>query len=750
MLNELKSRSKIPLSVNNRSGVLRALHKIMDKGNSLSRCCAVQALARINACDAASHRRLIDLLHDADPDVRMDTAAALGKLRIAGAAAALLESLSNDPESDVRIQVVKALCSIRPKKAVEQLIQCVQADGYPHLNHMVDDMEYGACWEIQEQAVKALGQIADQQAITFLIELLEDERYADLQECGFNALAHADDERAKAFLLAQLTQGGPRTKRRAAQALASLFGVDRREADLPLEFVQALTSALVDPDAALRMSAVRALSGTHNPLVTVPITMLLQDPEPEVREAAAITLRATAGQEIIARLHELLTESDSGLQRSVADLLGEIGDAESCQPLSQLLDTDDPDVVYAAVRALGQIGLPGSEQQIASILADENAHANLRTQAAHSLGTILENVAADQDGDATGSVREPAPELHEDEAHERCLQEILNECAFDSDARVSYASLAAMLQAYPQESSEWLTRLVLGQAEIAEKTDRAQTSTTDSLSLDARESPETSTVASILSGQPVVAADVTDQQDLQQDVAPDRPVAMPPDDTVRVLATRLLGNLANPGPHTVAALATAFRTGSTKLRREALLSMGRLGDANSLPALIEGLESKQPLLQLAALDAAGNISCAGAIDAHLANLCKHDDATIRGRSLQLISAANGPASRQCLYDALEDDDAGVCRIALRSLSQENSNEGCPALIMDLMFRFSGALRTEAAAALQRINDIRSTSRLVALMNDPEKEDVQWICIDALAEIHAARSADNTQTGMTVQ
>lgn len=736
---------KSPVAASNREAVLQALHKVLDHGNSLSRCSAVKALARVNACDADSQQRLIDRLQDADPDVRMDAAAALGQLRIAAAAAPLLNSLRSDPDGDVRIQAVLALSTIRPGQAVDPLHQCVQADGYPELDYMMDDMEYAVCWEIQEQAVKALGQIGDQRAIALLITLLQEERYADLQESGFSALAQLDDERARAFLLTQLTDGGPRTKRRVAQALVRLRSVAGNDDGLPPEFVQALSHALLDADAAVRISAVRALAGTRNPLVAVSLTMLLTDAEPEVRDAAAATLRAIPSPEISGRLHALLPGADLKLQRTIAGLLGEMGDPESCQPLRELLDLDDPDVVYEAVRALGQIGLPGPEQRIATILGDENAHTTLRTQAAQALGHILGNVERtepDEVESAAASSRESDAGTGEGQPPEP--RQILKICAYDRDARVSFASMAALLQAYPQETGEWLRQLLRELVSNGEKTDAAEVPATAAALPDTGKSPETSTIASITAGLPV-EIDVTDEKFIQPEAGEATSTAKIPDETVKMFAIRLLGNLSDPGPNTAPALTEAFGSGSPGLRREALLAMGRLGDQRSLPAIIEGLAATQPELRLAALDAAGSFLSDCSIEEYLATLCVDPDPVIRARSLQLISSASGPASRQCLYNALEDDDPDVCKTVLRALADMPGDDDCHDRIMQLMFRFSGELRTEAAAALQRINGKRGTAELVALLDDPDQEAIQWICIDALAEL-----CDATQTGMTLQ
>ena len=201
---------------NNREQVLSTLHAVLERDNSLSRCCAVKALGKLNARDTASKRQLSSLLLDPDPDVRADTAAVLGDLKVTGAVEALLNNLQNDPEGEVRILAVTALGKIGVEQAVTPLIQCLQHDGYPQLDFVQDDMEYCASWAVQTQCLNALGEIGDKRATGPIVALLENEDYEELQETGFRVLAQLNNETARAFLLKQIKHGSRLARRRAA------------------------------------------------------------------------------------------------------------------------------------------------------------------------------------------------------------------------------------------------------------------------------------------------------------------------------------------------------------------------------------------------------------------------------------------------------------------------------------------------------------------------------------------------------
>jgi HEAT repeat protein len=104
--------------------------------------------------------------------------------------------------------------------------------------------------------------------------------------------------------------------------------------------------------------------------------------------------------------------------------------------------------------------------------------------------------------------------------------------------------------------------------------------------------------------------------------------------------------------------------------------------------------------------------------------------------VQIIGAMKSPAALGALPPMLSDSDRAVCRAALRALPGDMKSEELTARIFELMFTFSAELTVDAAAALRRMDDWGSASRLVAMLDDPKQEEFHWICIDALAEMFA--------------
>ena len=705
---------------NERTRALRTLYGVLDSGNSLSRCHAVRAIERLKPHDAESRGRLIDLLSDPDPDVRTDTAVALGNLEIGEATAALLNTLRKDHEGEVRIQAVIALSKIKSRDAVAALIECFVADGYPELDYLCDDMEYSPCWEVQSQAMEALGQIGDHRATQPLIEILESGQYDDLQERGFKVLAQLSEDQSRAFLVRQLSHESPRTRRRAAQGLGSLLELRGDDRNPPREILDALADALGDSDPGVRTRAAEALSGIDDAIVGAAITMLINDPDTEVRAAVAAILGKTKGPEILETLQGLLEEPDAKTKRSVVRILGQIGDSRSQQSLVPLLDTQDDDLLFEVLRSLGQIGTSGTQRRLAEILSSRERHSGVRGQAALALGNILRKTAL--------------PEEHE--AHGLCPKQVLATTVFDDDEQLGCTSLSALVDAYPDEAVAWLSDIVLCRPLIllrAEQATPAAETAGDARQQDAEdEAPEyslvtcgdaeTSTLASIVVGIP------------GDRPVPDSDAGSATNFALRVFAARLMGGVATAGTPGVDALIEAFRSDDTALRRETVIALGRIGDEAALPVVFEALDSTHPEVRLAAVDVLQAFDMPCVAQERIDALCADADPNLRCAAISLLGS--GPVAQDCLYRALADENQQVCRTALNNVSKASCSDKRAECIFDTIFRFSGELRKEAGAALQRVGDLRGITRLLDMLRDAEQEEQHWLCIDALAEFFA--------------
>ncbi len=767
-----------------RTAVIEALHEALASENSLTRCHAVRVLARLDARGRVTARRLIALLLDPDPDVRTESAVALGRLGICEAVGPLVNNLKHDPEGEVRIQAATALGKIGAPAAMAPLIHCLRHDGYPQLNASGGEFGFGVSWEVQSRCLEALGAlgesatgaslhrgpiadvqdarmprrpgmaesglvpIGDTRATDAVIALLTNDDYEHLQESGFRVLARLAGGRARSFLLEQLRHGRRLARRRAARALGELkLRRDRRDQKL----LDGLLAALDDTDPDVRIGAVRALGRQHRPTAIVPLTRLLRDSDREVREVAATMLGKTRNRRAIRPLHALLDEADPKLRRAVVAVLGEIADPTSVKPLSELLASADDNLRYAVIRALESIGVPGPEPALAALLDDRSNDPGIRLAAADALGKITTRSRQKNRGQS----RDSDPDF----------LSALERAVHNRNPGVAFAALNALVRIEPRRAGARLTALLRGAA--PNETPNTNTSGGDEATrggMTPRAAAEAFGYArgtDAASATLVAIAADTDAMGAAETggtTAGDMP-------DLRCFAARLLGGLAEKSgsesrlrPRFLRALQAAFETGETELCREVLLALGRIGDARTVPTILAGLAAPEAELRLTAIDALGRMenvkrrrkNWGRSLDSDpnfskfekaLTRLMQDDEPAVRERAVQ---ALDRHGLRRLPVEhwqrLLNDEDPSVCRAALGSLSRTNADANTADLVVDTMFRHSGELRHEAAGALRHLGRAPATARLLSLLNDPKHDELHWICLDAIADLHARQPA----------
>ncbi len=174
-------------------------------------------------------------LRNADWEVRMQTAEALGKIGDASAVPGLIQVLQDD-DYDIRRTAIEALEQIGDASAVPGLIQALQDDDY----------------DIRRTAVKALEQIGDASAVPGLVQALQDNHY-DVRASAANALGKIGDASAMPGLAQALQRKGDYFSVRNAAIKASGQIGD-------VSAVPGLVQALQDDNHDVRASAANALA----------------------------------------------------------------------------------------------------------------------------------------------------------------------------------------------------------------------------------------------------------------------------------------------------------------------------------------------------------------------------------------------------------------------------------------------------------------------------------------------------------
>lgn len=418
--------------VDSRYDVIEAICVQLKQDNDRTRWSAVKSLSRIGACEAIPV--LTARLHsDPDPDVRMEIARALGRLKAQQAVDALIATLHGDPDEDVRLQACQALGQLPSPQSLAALVGCLASDGLEDAVgwEIDDDIDFGATWEIQRAALEGLGTIGDEHAVEAIVQLMASDDLDDLEELGLRVLGEIGGKQAIDFVLGRLREGEPRTRRRAARALANVDDPAIRPR---------LIDALRDSEPDVRAAAGWALAAQHalcDP-VAPHLTALLQDPDETVRLEAVNIVAAYRSEHVTEHLIRRLNDPHREVQLRVIQTLEDQLEPRAIAPMLALLAASrtEPALTAPLIKALGVLKAGEALAPICQLLEDEPTPANpaVRLQSALALGDIA---AADwQRPDIGGEASQP----------ERTAKAVerLKQLANDENLQVSRAALLSL------------------------------------------------------------------------------------------------------------------------------------------------------------------------------------------------------------------------------------------------------------------------------------------------------------------
>ncbi len=355
----------------------------LDDGSQAVRLEVVRALGRIG--DLRAVVPLVSKLQDQEADVRREAARALGQLGDARATATLMLALQ-DKALVVRVQALQSLGRLRAGEAVSAIAALLSGDA--------DGASGEARGPVREAALRALGQIGNEQAVRILVAALEQEGPVPLESAHAapvrEALALAGGA-AKEALVKALAGSSRSLASGAALALA------RIRADSALEeIVHATQRGAVSMEAGL--TALGALrDGRALPFVleqlehgdavvrkhAVQVATLLLSPES--RDGRAVDV-------VDDRVRDLTTPL--GERMALVRLLGKTGSPRAQKLLLSLAETKPMALRVAVIEALGSLGETSPQVDAALLGALEDHNPRLRMAAARAIGRVGRDAAA--------------------------------------------------------------------------------------------------------------------------------------------------------------------------------------------------------------------------------------------------------------------------------------------------------------------------------------------------------------------
>ena len=383
-----------------------ALTKLLETGDEADRCYAARALGVFG--DESAVDALIARLRDEDIDVCVDAAEALREIGDSKATPFLIESLENESSGEVCTAVVTALGRLGSEEANNALLK-VAAERPEGLDW---DDDWDTWWDVQMEAIKALGAAKEERAIDTLIDIMDNHEHQDIESDALKVLAQIEGEGTNTLIKRLQEEVAPRSRRRAARALGSIKSK---------EVARALGQALKDSEAEVRAVVIDALAEQDATHYLPAILLLLRDENEEVRSAAIraaskLASQAADSEELQEHLLSLLNDPSSQVRTSTFNTLTgtikrETLTADAIEAVTASLDDSDPNVAAAACNLLGKNGDSSIIPRLNAIITHDGKHPMLRRQAALALGQIglinndVINALTEAVGDSEQSVR---------------------------------------------------------------------------------------------------------------------------------------------------------------------------------------------------------------------------------------------------------------------------------------------------------------------------------------------------------
>ena len=352
------------------------------------------ALQVLIAADVDVAPALIELLRDADPNLRMHAALALGEVGSQQAVEALIGCLS-DPDPNVRFHAIEALGVLGAPEAVEPLAEVASSGDF----------------FLAFAAVEALGRTDDARVAPTLTRLLGDDA---LRPGIVGALAQLGDEDAVPPLMTLLSDGGADVPT-IASALEQIYLRYEDEYQAGGQITDAVRAAVTPAGIRALTAAADRRGEALSAVVTVlgwvgrdalPALIDVLD-EPNV-QASVVAALVSIGRDAVEPLLEQLGSGSREARLVAASVLGRLADKRAVMPLAQVLSTADAELAAAAAGAIAAIGDPRALDDVLPLFA--HPRASVRQAAISAVNAIGSDLTA---GRVQERLRDVDPRIRE-------------------------------------------------------------------------------------------------------------------------------------------------------------------------------------------------------------------------------------------------------------------------------------------------------------------------------------------------
>lgn len=363
---------------------VEALIGQLENGDEVDRCYAAQALGELQ--DPVALEPLYRHLQDEDLDVCIDAATALGKIGNDDAMQGLIDALQYHAETDVKQAAIDGLSKCGGELAGQTLLQLLDR---PDDIQMSETEGWDDWWDLQLQAVKALGDNAVADAAEALAQVLDSDDGQDIDSEILKALVQIGAA-GVAQLNQRLTTATPRQQRRIAIALGNAASVE----------ANALMFTLIDSaDPDVRMAATVSLAKVNSDEVSfsserlATLVGLLKDPSAEVQAEALKGLEqlqsSTSDGVADEQLAALFDHEDSRVRTAALRMLSHRLDGDDLlKRLQQGLASDNAEEQRLCCELAVNANASDIAERLLALIADVETPPQVRRQAIQSVGRL--------------------------------------------------------------------------------------------------------------------------------------------------------------------------------------------------------------------------------------------------------------------------------------------------------------------------------------------------------------------------